>query len=79
MSDTTQSHNPIAVGAEGAASMFDVSESTWRRWVSAGLVPGPVRVGGNRAQRPQDDDAVLQQREGAGGEDADRGCCGVIA
>lgn len=41
----------IAVGAERAASLFDISESTWRRWASAGLVPSPVRVGGSGPPR----------------------------
>ena len=37
---------PIAVDATHAASMFDMSARTWRRWNSAGLIPLPSRCGG---------------------------------
>jgi hypothetical protein len=35
----------IAVNASDAATLFDLSDRTWRRMHSAGLIPCPVKLG----------------------------------
>ncbi len=37
---------PIAVAAEAAGQLFGVSEKTWRRMDTDGLVPQPIRMKG---------------------------------
>lgn len=43
-----QSEQPLAVGAERAARMADVSRSTWYRLVSAGQAPTGFTLGRRR-------------------------------
>lgn len=41
----------IAVGAEAAAAMFDLSARTWRRLNSTRQCPAPIKVGGSTRWR----------------------------
>jgi predicted DNA-binding transcriptional regulator AlpA len=36
---------PALLAARQAAALYAVSLATWHRWVSAGRVPAPVRIG----------------------------------
>jgi predicted DNA-binding transcriptional regulator AlpA len=36
---------PLLLRAAEAARLYGVSPATWHRWVSAGRVPAPVRIG----------------------------------
>jgi hypothetical protein len=45
----TVTAEPLAVGREQAAALFDVSGATWDRWDAAGLLgPIGVRMAGRR-------------------------------
>lgn len=55
----------IAVDADGAGRLFDLSASTWRRMSAAGLVPAPVRIGPGKGS-PRWVVSVLQRWAEAG-------------
>ncbi len=35
----------LLLSADSAAELCGMSQRTWRRWDSAGLIPSPVRIG----------------------------------
>lgn len=69
---------PLAVDADNAAKLFDVSLRTWRAWTSSGRNPAPLRIAGSVIRWRVDDlaewarlgfpsRAEFEQRQAAGG------------
>jgi predicted DNA-binding transcriptional regulator AlpA len=57
--------NPYLVSDKQAAALLDVSRSTFRRHVAAGLLPPPVRLGGATRWRWADIEAAIAALEAA--------------
>ena len=72
MSTTTGTDNGALLRAPEVARMLAVDTRTVWRWASAGVIPGPLRIGGATRWRRADLDAFLDGKAEAAAREAAR-------